>query len=80
MFMNSNLFGSKYDDLMMVPMLFCLNVDSLPLRHILAPRIGPFLGKVVPKFLDDYVCIWPVLRYSLALYIFIPGDHGSIDE
>jgi hypothetical protein len=32
------------------------------------------------KFSDDYVCIWPVLRYSLALYICIPGDHGPIDE
>jgi hypothetical protein len=80
MFMNSYLFGSKCDDLPMVPMLLCRNVDSLPFRYILAPCIGPFLGKVMPKFSDDYVCIWPVLRYSLALYICIPGNHGPIDE
>jgi hypothetical protein len=62
----------------MVPMLFCRNVDSLPFWHILAPRIGPNLGKVMPKFLDDHVCMWPVLKYSLALYIL--GDHGPLDE
>jgi hypothetical protein len=55
----------------MVPMFFCRNVDSLPFWHILAPRIGPFLGKVMPKNLEDYVCIWSVLRYSLALYIYV---------
>jgi hypothetical protein len=59
-------------------MLFCQNVDSLPFRHILAPRIGPNLGKVMPKFSDDDMCMWPVLKYSLALYI--PGDHGPLDE
>jgi hypothetical protein len=80
MFMNSYLFGSKYDDFPMVPMLFCRNVDSLPFWYILAPCIGPFLGKVMPKFLDDYVCIWPVLRYSLTLYICTPGNHGPINE
>jgi hypothetical protein len=62
----------------MVPMLFFQNVASLPFRHILAPRIGPNLGKVMPKFSDNHVCMWPVLKYSLALYI--PGDHGPLDE
>jgi hypothetical protein len=62
----------------MVPMLFCRNVDSLPFRHILAPRIGPNLGKVMLKFSDDHMSMWPVLKYSLALYIL--GDHGPLDE
>jgi hypothetical protein len=62
----------------MVSMLFCRNVDSLLFRHILAPRIGLHLGKVMPKNLDDHMYMWPVLKYSLALYI--PGDHGPLDE